>query len=205
MSSEQPLKTTVPEASTPPSNNAEVKRVSHQTVIEDGLAEDDVPAVKRGLELAESRKRKDAKLLSSTLAKCVTSGSLQVAQYLLTEEQAPLSRVSPELLLQCPVKAIPEILGSLVDNGWDINQNDEAAGGGVGRSTLKHLCNNEDMVRWCLDHGAKVEDVNIDPYYNPPLLECVARNGTVATFKLLQSHGVSNHSHPITSFIVTVA
>jgi len=178
-----------------------MNRVSHQTIIEDGLAEDDVTKVQTGLKLAESRKRKDSKLLAVTLAKCIPSGSLNVLRYLLKQEEAPLSRVSPELVQQCPVEKISEVLQILVDSGWDINQHDEPPGGGNGKCILQHICNNEDLIRWCLAHSAKVEDVGIDPYYNPPLLECVARIGTVSIFKLLHSHGVSRCEHRYKSII----
>ena len=177
------------------SNKTHMNRVSHQNIIDDGLVEDDFTKVQTGLKLAESRKRKDSKLLAVTLAKCIPSGSLNVLGYLLKQEEAPLTRVSPELIQQCPAEKISEVLQILVDSGWDINQHDASPGGGNGKCLLQHICNNEDLVRWCLAHGANVEDIDIDPYYNPPLLECVARSGTVSTFKLLQSHGVSRCEH----------
>jgi len=56
---------------------------------------------------------------------------------------------------------------------------------------LKLVCSDESLVRWCLDHGAKVKDLHNDPtgYYSPPILELVASRGTLAIFKLLYSRG----------------
>jgi len=188
MSSDQALKTNTLGDTSVPSNA--IKRVSHQTVIEEGLAEDDVTKIAMGLVLAESRQRKDSKLLAATLAKCIPYGSLNALRYLIKEEKTSPTRVFPGLVSQCPAAKVVDVLQILVDNGWDINQNDEVPGGGIGKDILHHICNNEDVIRWCLNHGATVEDISIDPYYNPPLLECVARHGTVSIFKLLQSQGV---------------
>ena len=44
-------------------------------------------------------------------------------------------------------------------------------------------------MRWFLSHGAHVSFPGPDVRGNPPLLEVVARQGTVNTFKLLQAHG----------------
>lgn len=52
------------------------------------------------------------------------------------------------------------------------------------------ICPFESLVRWCLDHGARVPYPDADEFVSyPPLLEIVAKDGTVSTFKLLLSHG----------------
>jgi hypothetical protein len=170
-------------------DHAPEKRVSHQTIIRDGIEADDVGEVSRGLELAASRKRKDTQLLLSTLIKSVNDGSLKVMRYMIEEEQGPLDRIEPGNILRCPLEKMPEMLQILVDNGWDINQNDPDNGEGPGKCLLQHVCYNESIVRWCVDHGAKVQGIYTHFYHAPPILECVARSGTISTFKLLRSLG----------------
>lgn len=50
---------------------------------------------------------------------------------------------------------------------------------------------NEGLVKWCLEHGAKVSDraEDEDVFRYPPLTELVAASGTVSIFKLLRANG----------------
>lgn len=47
----------------------------------------------------------------------------------------------------------------------------------------------EELLRWCLDRGARVDYADIDPPNVPPLLEYVAKGGTISSLKLLMEHG----------------
>ena len=47
----------------------------------------------------------------------------------------------------------------------------------------------EELLRWCLDHGARVDYADIDPPNDPPLLDCVAKGGTISTLELLMEQG----------------
>ena len=53
---------------------------------------------------------------------------------------------------------------------------------------IYYLADSYPLVQWCLSHGAHVTYPDADPT-TPPLLEVVAKRGSVETFKLLQEHG----------------
>ena len=52
-----------------------------------------------------------------------------------------------------------------------------------------HVYRSEELLRWCLNHGARIDSPDNDPPNIPPLLEYVAKGGTISTFKLLMEHG----------------
>jgi hypothetical protein len=85
----------------------------------------------------------------------------------------------------------------LLENGWDIN-----ARGKVGSSAkpfMWHFVDNDDMIKWCLDHGASVHPRNQEPLNAnfttlsqrscEQILELVAAWGSISTFELLRSKG----------------
>lgn len=47
----------------------------------------------------------------------------------------------------------------------------------------------EELLHWCLDHGARVDYPYTDPGQISPLLDLVGRGGTISTFKLLMGKG----------------
>ena len=47
----------------------------------------------------------------------------------------------------------------------------------------------EELLCWCLDHGARVDYSDTEPPGVPPLLEYVGKGGTISTFKLLMENG----------------
>ena len=51
----------------------------------------------------------------------------------------------------------------------------------------------EDVIKWCFEHGAQVSDGAEDkgPYNHPPLTENFARLCTVPKFKLIRAKGVT--------------
>ena len=50
------------------------------------------------------------------------------------------------------------------------------------------IAENEDMVKWCLDHGASVVPrISSVASPVPPILEHVAAHGDIATYKLLRA------------------
>lgn len=55
---------------------------------------------------------------------------------------------------------------------------------------------NEGLVKWCLEHGAKVSDraEDEDALRYPPLTELVAASGTVSIFKLLRANGAGRRT-----------
>ena len=70
--------------------------------------------------------------------------------------------------------------------GWNINQR----GLFFGRQRLRllHLaCKKFDLVRWCLDYAAKLDDGHGPDSDHSPVL--VAERGSVTIYKLLQKFG----------------
>lgn len=78
----------------------------------------------------------------------------------------------------------------LIDKGWDINKHDKDVGDGPGESLLHYVCADVTLVSWALENGARPDDsMPTNSYRCPPLLDTVARRGSVASFKLLASKG----------------
>ena len=74
--------------------------------------------------------------------------------------------------------------------GWDLNQRSSDMGAGKGPRLLDLVTWDEDLVRWCLEHGAQVSDGldDEDTLKYLPLTEKVAAVGTVSSFKLLREN-----------------
>ena len=47
----------------------------------------------------------------------------------------------------------------------------------------------EEILCWCLDHGARVDYSDTEPPGVPPLLEYVGKGGTISTLELLMENG----------------
>lgn len=52
---------------------------------------------------------------------------------------------------------------------------------------IYQICHSEPLVRWSLDHGAHLSYPDVDSH--TPILDSVARSGTLAIVKLLLDHG----------------
>jgi hypothetical protein len=167
-----------------PSGVLQAKVPSPRAIINAGIKNNSIDEVSHGLRLASSPKAYHD-LLSSALFGAVYNGSATVTQYLLSEEKAPLDTLTPLTVATSPS---PELLSILVSHGWDLNQRSPDRGAGPSQRLLDLICDDEVLVRWCLEHGASVdEDPNTnDPIRCPPLLENVAAMGTTTTFQLLR-------------------
>jgi hypothetical protein len=161
-------------------NAAQVKSPSSPAIIADGCRTDDITEVSRALQAASSKHRRQ--LVSRSLTRAVYRGQADVVRYLIEQEGAPLDSLFPLKVASSPSI---ELFQVLVYNGWDINR----SGAGRGKRLVQLVCDDESLVRWCLDHGASVDGLHIDPYISPPLLETVASIGTVSIFTLLRSRG----------------
>jgi hypothetical protein len=80
----------------------------------------------------------------------------------------------------------------LVSRGWAINQRQPVKGtynlarlDECNKKLIQLICRDEEMVRWCLDHGAIVDETD------ETLLADVASYGSINTFKLIHEHGAS--------------
>lgn len=57
------------------------------------------------------------------------------------------------------------------------------------RPLVYRVFRTEELLHWCLDHGARVDYSYSFPDQIQPLLDIVGRGGTVSTFKLLMEQG----------------
>ncbi|KAL4898713.1 hypothetical protein BDV59DRAFT_197592 [Aspergillus ambiguus] len=112
-----------------------------------------------------------------------------LAKYLITEEDASADNDNLSVFRVSELRS-PIVWSELLARGWDINQR-----GPNFTSRLEHkrlidyVCDDEALVRWCLDHGAAIDDDHDNRLEWPPILECVAENGSVSTLKLLRERG----------------
>lgn len=157
--------------------------------------------VRHGLRLAEQKTPADyPRMLSLAVSSSMRNEAPDITLYLITEENAPLSTVTSSMLASC--RSLP-LWSALIERGWDINQRSRHGMNRLGQrqTLLEFICHHDDLVHWCLDHGATVDDPNIhdehpDPDLEedpslfdviyPPVLEEVAWKGSISTFKLLR-------------------
>ncbi|CAD0106062.1 unnamed protein product, partial [Aureobasidium uvarum] len=115
---------------------------------------------------------------------CVTSARANAAvynradrmKYLLDEGHIDIDKI--------------ELAALLVSRGWDINQRQFIHGTykfpanhESDKKLVQLVCRDDEMVRWCLKHGAIVDETD------ETLLADVASFGSTDTFKLLREHG----------------
>ena len=172
---------------------AQVKKTSPFEIIAGGCHSNDTTEVARGLRVAAvAGYRKPQELLTRSLTLAVRLRQPDVVRYLLDHEGAPLDALTPgragkSFADDVSASQTAEVFQILVDRGWDINRCDPYVDDG--QCLLQQVYRDESLVRWCLDHGALVEDRHPNPFSCQPLLELVATFGTVPTFTLLHSHG----------------
>jgi len=130
--------------------------------------------------------------LRQVLQITVFRGSVQLATYLLSEERVPVSNLSCTTVANVPSI---ELFKVLLAHGWDINSQDENPGSfQKGGRVIHWVLKNEEMVRWLLDHGARVDfeaevDLELLIDWPVPILEDCAGIGSFSTFKLLMERG----------------
>ncbi|KAI4730471.1 hypothetical protein E4T49_01929 [Aureobasidium sp. EXF-10728] len=112
-------------------------------------------------------------------------------EYLLDEEHIDIKKIGAASIVPTSRDSSPEDLAALlVSRGWDINQRqpfkgkyNTPANTETDKKLVQLACRDEKMVRWCLDHGAIVDETD------ETLLADVASSGSTDTFKLLREHG----------------
>ena len=166
-----------------PSSNATnpAKPVSPRRQITDGIRNGSTEEISRALQL-------DRTLLPYALSTAVWRGSVPLTTYLLNNEHAPVETLRVSSVLQEPTI---ELLDVLVSAGWDLNQRSPSSGPAMVGRFLDGVVHDEQMVRWCLEHGAEVSDgkENEDGYRYRALTELAAGVATVSCFKLIRAHG----------------
>lgn len=129
-------------------------------------------------------------LLPSVLGQCIRHGSMDLVRYLLEHEKVPMTSLSPLTISGNPPIALLELL---LAYGWDINQAEDRGPLGQNRKLIDFVCNDGQLIRWLVQHGARVTDGEVDDYelfpQPAPLLETCAVRGSVASFRYLQDKG----------------
>ncbi|KAI1047063.1 hypothetical protein LB505_010199 [Fusarium chuoi] len=129
-------------------------------------------------------------LLPSILGRCVRHGCIDLVRYLLECETAPVESLSP--LAVAANSSIP-LVELLVAHGWDLNKAEADRSLKRGDKLIDLVCDDHQLVRWLVEHGARVTDGEVDLYelfpQPAPLLETCAVRGSVATFRFLHSKG----------------
>jgi hypothetical protein len=189
---------------TPEEARNERRRQNQTYVVSMGCRDQSIDEMRRGLRLAEQN---DPDTFSRRLSQAVSSSmrnqAVDLALYLINEENAHMREFRPDMLAW--FQSLP-VWSALVARGWDINARSSGASRHPAqkRTLLEMVCSDEDLVRWCLDHGATVDDpdVHVDEHnpdtadpaifdvVYPPVLESVALSGSISTFRLLRAqHG----------------
>ena len=124
----------------------------------------------------------------------IKQNSINVLNY-LSEHSVSFEDVPPVVA----VEASKATLEFLLAHGWDINTQLEGRSIGDAEPFMWHVTEDIDMVVWCLENGASIYPRDQEPLSDDiitksqqpcqPILERVARHGSVAVFKLLQSKG----------------
>ena len=173
------------------SNEAQAKDKHPRITISKGIRANDIDAVSRGIEAWIAKEPgKVEEILGFGVFWAAYEEKLDMVKYLLDQWSAPMDRLSPGLV---STSRSVDMFQMLIDRGWDINRSDrkdQCVGyQRAGQRLLQHVISDEDLVCWCLDHGATVEDGPFDVFKCPPLLDSVAAWGTLKTWKLLRSRG----------------
>jgi hypothetical protein len=172
-----------PRISSPPAGPL---RPETRDAITAAISEDSVARLKPLLDMARSSTRpvypvKVRQMLSAALEH--RAGA--VLAHLLEKENAEIATLST---FQISENVSLELLEVLLGHGWDIDSRDED-----GKRLIDWLCADEKLVRWLVDHGAKIDNEDVDDEdestHPRPLLETCARFGSLSTFKYLQGCG----------------
>jgi len=127
--------------------------------------------------------------VQEALAATIYAGSAKLTEHLLKTESVNLSSISASSISAKPSVGLFEVL---LAHGWDVNRADEKTPLLKGQRIIDHAISNEELTRWLVEHGARVdggdEGNEVDPR-PPPLLETCAAHGSVSTLRFLCAQG----------------
>ncbi|KAL9629919.1 MAG: hypothetical protein Q9164_006663 [Protoblastenia rupestris] len=174
-------------------NTNSTQTPSPRSIINDGCITNSIPEVRRGLYLSTKSAAPNPPLLTWSLSCAIKHAQPTLVRYLLDEEHAPIASVTPSKLGATAARSaelgrVKEVFHVLVERGWDINQHEPSSSNNnsEGEESLLHLVAfSEELVNWCLEHGASVPS----PPSSSSILESVASIGSVSTFRVLQERG----------------
>jgi hypothetical protein len=154
---------------------------------------DDTTLIAQALSALPKQKDPDA-LIQSSLWEAINNNATNVLKYLV-EHGAQAWALRPLSV----TGATKETIEILLAHGWDINTRVVSTSGGDTEPFMWHIVRDEDLVVWCLEHGAYVVPTNQKPLRNDEITSCqrscrqvlerAAARGSIATFKLLSSKG----------------
>ena len=156
---------------------------------------DDVSLMEQAISIASKSTSRHAvqDVAQRGIKRSAARGAVHVLNYLVDHPHgADVVALSALDIMANDVMAKPslEIFEILVAHGWDINTQ------GPDKITswplLWYVVEYPDLVRWCLDHGARVDIPDNPPKVGPStILGMAASLGSVETFELLRAKGAS--------------
>ncbi|RSM01598.1 hypothetical protein CEP52_008503 [Fusarium oligoseptatum] len=161
-------------------------------ILDEAIEHNSIPQLAEALQIAQSNPPRNSsyeKFLATALSDCVENGKLDLVKYLLEQESAPLTSLSPTKVWS---KFSIPLVELLITHGWDINQQAPRGPTDRCRRLVDLACHDQDIIAWLVDHGARVDggEYEYEIFPQPaPLLETCALQGSVSTFKYLQEQG----------------
>lgn len=162
---------------------------------------DDVTLLERALSLASQPNSRNSvqDILNRSLKRAAARKSPQVLQYAL-DHGADVAALSASDTMSKDYTDEPsrQVLDILLAHGWDVNTRGPS---GTDMPLLRLVVRFPELVRWCLEHGARVDVPDTPPRVNadgsqsrtslprPTVLGAAAAEGTVETFELLRANG----------------
>ncbi|KAF2655615.1 hypothetical protein K491DRAFT_692690 [Lophiostoma macrostomum CBS 122681] len=138
-------------------------------------------------------------LLRYSCRHAIQNNAEEVLEYLIAKQSLDVRTLRPSVV--GGKGRSTAILDILLAHGWDINWRATSTSESVydAEPFLWHIVHDSDLVAWCLDHGATVFPVHLEPlrkheitpsqYRCHQVLERAAARSSVATFELLRSKG----------------
>jgi hypothetical protein len=129
---------------------------------------------------------------------CVTSARANASvfnkadrlEYLIDQGHVDINKIGAASVSSTYETSPKDLAAVLVSRGWDINQRQPVNGtynsarlDECNKKLIQLVCRDEETVRWCLDHGAIVDETD------ETILADVASYGSIDTLKLLREHG----------------
>ncbi|KAJ5887728.1 hypothetical protein N7495_007769 [Penicillium taxi] len=119
-------------------------------------------------------------LMNRVLVSASRGNQVAVAEFLLEEKGCPITSIAVQVAM---MKRSFDVLESYLSHGWDINQpirNNQCP-------ILRQVVNDEERVRWCLEHRANPNTRNNNKTLD--VLSHAARHASFPVLELLVAHG----------------
>ncbi|KAI1159206.1 hypothetical protein F5B18DRAFT_637765 [Nemania serpens] len=169
------------------------------TVSAEAIRNESVPSLKESLRLSREFFNDDEEYIqfwNEVFRDIINHGSMDLLLYMLDNEGAPVTTVTPNPIFEWATK---QLIDALIMRGWDVNTMDSVA---IQRSSLidyfiRKRYGKEDLARWLIEEkGVAVSDVQFNPRenamsYPPSLLEICAAIGTLPMLRFLEEKGAS--------------